>query len=57
MPTKRWCMQDKLAAVSEKVILLKDLTNRSAQMKSGKSSNDLVSIANTLSNKYSNLII
>jgi len=49
-------VQDKLAAVFGKVILLKDLTNLRAQMKSGKSSNDLVSVANTLSNKYGNLM-
>ena len=50
-------VQDKLAAISGKVILLKDLTNLSAEMKSGKSKNDLVSVANTLSNKYGNLFI
>ena len=42
-------VQDKLAALSGKVILLKDLTNLSAQMKSGKSKNDLESVASSLS--------
>ena len=49
-------VQDKLAAMSGKVILLKDLTNLSAQMKSEKSKNDLEAVARSLANKHGNLL-
>ena len=45
-------IQDKLAGMSGKVILLKDLTNLNAQMKSGKSKNDLEAVARSLANKH-----
>ena len=50
-------VQDKLAAMSGKVILLKDLTNLSAQMKSKKSKNDLEAVARSLANKHGNLFV
>ena len=49
-------VQDKLAAMSGKVILLKDLTNLSAKMKSEKSKNDLEAVARSLANKHGNLM-
>ena len=49
-------VQDKLVAMSGKVILLKDLTNLSAQMKSEKSKNDLEAVARSLANKPGNLL-
>ena len=49
-------VQDKLANISGKVILLKDLTNISAQMKSGKSKNDLEAVARSLANKHGNFM-
>ena len=49
-------VQDKLVAMSGKVILLKDLTNLSAQMKSEKSKNDLEAVARNLANKHGNLL-
>ena len=50
-------VQDKLAAMSGKVILLKDLTNLSAQMKSEKSKNDLEAVARSLANKHGILCV
>ena len=50
-------VQDKLAAMSGKVILLKDLTNLSVQMKSEKSKNDLEAVARSLANKHGNLFV
>ena len=41
-------VQGKLVAMSGKVILLKDLTNLSAQMKSEKSKNDLEAVARSM---------
>ena len=49
-------VQDKLAAMSGKVILLKDLTNLSAKMKSEKSKNDLEAVTRSLANKHGNLM-
>ena len=49
-------VQDKLAPMSGKVILLKDLTNLSAQMKSEKSKNDLEAATRSLANKHGNLL-
>ena len=49
-------VQDKLVAMSGKVVLLKDLTNLSAQMKSEKSKNDLEAVARSLANKHDNLL-
>ena len=45
-----------LTAMSGKVILLKDLTNLGAQMKSEKSKNDLEAVARSLANKLGNLL-
>ena len=50
-------VQDKLVAMSGKVILLKDLTNLSAQMKSEKSKNDLEAVATSLANKHGILCV
>ena len=49
-------IQDKLAAMSGKVILLKDLTNLSAQMKFEKCTDDLEAVARNLANKHGNLL-
>ena len=46
--------QDKLASISGKVILLKDLTNVSAQMKSGKSENNFGAVAKSVASKQGN---
>ena len=46
-------VQDTLVAMSGKVILLKDLTNLSAQMKSEKSKE---AVARSLANKHGNLL-
>ena len=49
-------VQDKLIVMSGKAILLKDLTNLSAQMKSEKSKNDLEAVARSLASKHGNLL-
>lgn len=49
-------VQDILASMSGKVILLKELTNISAQMKCGDSRNDLEAVARNLANKHGNFM-
>ena len=49
-------VQDKLSAMSGKAVLLKDLTNLNAQLKSGKSKNDLEAVARSLTDKHGNYI-